>query len=142
MFENCTMQPKVLCKMPGSQSFKAGEVDFSTGGRGGGYKTGHIFPHKVLQMILLQLICQLHRRCASDALKTAQICPETYVLKRLPKLKSICIALWMCMHTAWQEGKSGSLHPALQNCFPELLWVQNLFLVSARCLGFFSLLHN
>lgn len=91
MFENCTMQPKVLCKMPGSQSFKAGEVDFSTGWVGW-YERGHIFPHKVLQMILLQLICQLHRWCASAALKTAQICPETYVLKRLPKLKSICIA--------------------------------------------------
>lgn len=83
--------------------------------QGAVYERGHIFPHQVLQMILSQLVYQSHRWCASAALKTAAKCPETCVLTRLPKLKSVCIARWVCMQTAWQEGKSGSLHPAVQS---------------------------
>lgn len=66
-------------------------------------------------MILSPLFCYSHRWCASAALKTAQKCSETYVLRRLLKLKSIYIALGMCVQAAWQEGKSGSLHPTVQS---------------------------
>jgi len=58
IFENCTMESKVLCKIPGCQSAKVSAVHFSTGAL---YETGHILPDKVLQMIVLQLICQMHR---------------------------------------------------------------------------------
>lgn len=110
IFENC--QPKCSTKFLGPNRPRQGRL---TSVQRVLCETGHIFPYKVLQMILSQLICYLHRWCASAALKTAQKCSETYVLRRLLKLRRVCIALGMCMQAAWQEGKSGSLHPAVQS---------------------------
>lgn len=107
MFKNCTRQPTVPCKFPGSPSAEAGRFISVPAVR---YETAHIFPHKVLQRFPSQLVCQLHTWGASAALDCSQR-PETCVLMRLPKLKSTCIALWMWMHTARQEGISGSVHP-------------------------------
>lgn len=150
IFENCTMQLKVLCKIPGSQLAKAEEVDFSTGVSlwNRSYFSTLSFANDpvAVDLPVAQMVCLC---CTEDRSKTSwDLRPYETAQAEKPLWCSMdvhahCMArreIWVftscCAKLCFLE----LCFPEL--CFPELLWVQNLFSFSAQCFGFFSLLHN